>query len=257
MRVTVCELSNERGHFGDQWTELVAHCRREKTELLLLPEMPFSPWLAKRHESDQKAWLSAVVEHESWRSTLVDLAPTTVVGTQPIVDEGARFNEGFVWSAVGGYRPGHRKSYLPNEEGFWEANWYQAGPKEFTAVDVEETTLGFLICTEMWFTEHARSYARAGVSILAAPRATGASSTEKWIAGGRAAAVMAGAFCLSSNRGGLDAAGFDWGGHGWIIEPEEGDVLGTTSSAKPFLTIDIDLDVAVRAKQTYPRYISE
>ncbi len=55
-------------------------------------------------------------------------------------------------------------------------------------------------------------------------------TTEKWIMGGRAAAVMSGAFCLSSNRGGVDARGHAWGGHGWIVEPEQGMVLGTTLS---------------------------
>ena len=53
---------------------------------------------------------------------------------------------------------------------------------------------------------------------------------------------MSGAFCLSSNRSGVDASGFEWGGRGWIIEPEEGEVLGLTSPQRPFLTIDVDLD---------------
>ncbi len=257
MKVTVCELSNERAEMEDQWPALVDHCRRERTELLLLPEMPFSPWLAGRHDLDQAAWMSAVVEHESWRNTLVDVVPATVLATQPVVDAGSNYNEAFLWSAVAGYRPARRKYYLPNEDGFWEANWYLPGPKEFAPVELEDLRIGFLICTEMWFTEHARSYARAGVELLAAPRATGMFSTEKWLAGGRAAAVMSGAFCLSSNRSGVDASGFEWGGHGWIIEPEEGEVLGLTSTQDPFLTIDINLDVARRAKKTYPRYVPE
>ena len=154
-------------------------------------------------------------------------------------------------------RPVHRKCYLPNEAAFWEANCIGPGPKEFSPIAVGDTQIGFLICTELWFTEHARSYGRRGVEILAAPRATGMSSADEWIAGARAAAVMSGAFCLSSNRSGSDAAGFEWSGHGWIIEPEEGEVVGLTSRCEPFLTVDIDLDVARRAKRTYLRYVSE
>jgi N-carbamoylputrescine amidase len=82
-------------------------------------------------------------------------------------------------------------------------------------------------------------------------------SSGKWLAGGRAAAVMSGAFCLSSNRSGIDATGFEWGGHGWIIEPEEGDVLAVTDRGQPFVTVDIDLAVADTAKRTYPRYVTE
>ena len=257
MKVTVCELSNERAELQDQWPALVDHCKRKGTDLLLLPEMPFSPWLAVRHDPDPAAWMSAVVEHESWRNSLIDVVPATVVATQPVVDGGSNHNEAFLWSAVAGYRPAHRKYYLPNEDGFWEANWYQPGPKQFVPVELDDVRIGFLICTEMWFTEHARSYARAGVELLAAPRATGMFSTEKWIAGGRAAAVMSGAFCLSSNRSGVDASGFEWGGQSWIIEPEEGEILGLTSTREPFLTIDINLDIARRAKKTYPRYVAE
>jgi len=257
VKVTVCELSNDRRALEQEWPQLVDHCRRERTELVLLPEMPFAPWLAASEHFDQGAWLSAVLLHESWRSTFVDLVPATVVGTQPVMENALGYNEGYVWSAVRGYRAAHRKYYLPNEPGFWEANWYERGPKDFTPIDTDDLKIGLLICTEMWFTEHARSYARAGVDILAAPRATGLSSADKWVAGGRAAAVMSGAFCLSSNRGGADSTGFEWGGHGWVIEPEEGDVLGLTSPAEPFLTVDIDLTVADRAKATYPRYVAE
>jgi N-carbamoylputrescine amidase len=80
-------------------------------------------------------------------------------------------------------------------------------------------------------------------------------SVEKWKAGGQVAAVMSGAFCLSSNRAGVDAHGTEWGGNGWIIEPEEGRLLGLTSRQQPFLTLDIDLQVATQAKRSYPRYI--
>lgn len=257
MKVTVCELRNDRKALADDWEALTEHCRHERSELVLLPEMPFSPWLAAIEILDPGRWMSAVVEHESWRGALADLSPATVVGSEPIVDGGARHNEGFIWTEPRGRIAAHRKYYLPNEPGFWEANWYERGTKEFTPSSSGELNVGFLICTELWFTEHARSYARAGVNILAAPRASGIGSSGKWLAGGRAAAVMSGAFCLSSNRGGRDASGFEWGGHGWIIEPEEGDVLGVTSPEEPFLTVDIDLAVAAKAKGSYPRYVPE
>ena len=75
------------------------------------------------------------------------------------------------------------------------------------------------------------------------------------MAGGRTAAVVSGAFCLSSCFGGRDRYGMQWAGRGWIIEPEEGDILAVTSRSQPFITLDIDLQVADRAKQTYPRYV--
>lgn len=108
----------------------------------------------------------------------------------------------------------------------------------------------------MWFLEHARELGQAGVNLLICPRGTLMGSTEKWVAGGITAAVVSGAWCLASNRGGLDQAGREWGGNGWIIEPEEGQVLARTSLENPIITMDLDMDVAKRAKSTYPRYVS-
>ena len=75
------------------------------------------------------------------------------------------------------------------------------------------------------------------------------------MAGGQAAAVVSGAYCLSSNLSGTTTEGGDYAGVGWIIEPSEGKVLGLTSSQKPFLTLDIDVGEADRVKKTYPRYV--
>jgi predicted amidohydrolase len=43
-------------------------------------------------------------------------------------------------------------------------------------------------------------------------------------------------------------------GGSWIVDPE-GEVLARTSADTPIVTVDIDLSVADRAKQTYPRNV--
>lgn len=47
----------------------------------------------------------------------------------------------------------------------------------------------------------------------------------------------------------------NFGGTGWIIEPEDGNVMGTTSENAPFLTLETDTGLAEKAKHTYPRYV--
>lgn len=257
MKVTVCEFSNDPAGLERDWQALVAHVSSEASDLVLLPEMPFYPWAAHTDRVDAAVWQASVDAHDRWLSRLTDLSPAIVLGTRPVLEQGGRFNEGFVLDSASGYRAVHTKYYLPDEDGFWEASWYERGDGEFAPVQTEKARVGFLICTEMWFTEHARAYAKQGVHLLACPRATPLHSADKWIAGGRTAAVMAGAFCLSSNRGGVDSMGAGWGGTGWIIEPEEGRLLGLTSSEQPFQTVEIDLKAAEAAKQTYPRYVRE
>ena len=99
---------------------------------------------------------------------------------------------------------------------------------------------------------------------LPVPRSTSHGSLDKWVAGGQAAAVVSGAFCLSSNNWQPAAAeaeasplvGPNLGGRAWIIDPD-GEVVATTSEQHPFATASIDLAAAAGGKQTYPRYISD
>lgn len=255
MKVTVCELPDDGGQLESAWDGLAAHVGSSGSQLVLLPEMPFYPWIAATNQISEAGWQAAVAAHQQWMGRFGDLAPATVVGTRPVVSEGHRYNEGFVWEAEAGTSAAHRKHYLPDEAGFWEASWYERGGLEFSSIMAAGASAGYAICSELWFTEHARAYARSGVQLLLCPRATGRASVDKWIAGGRAAAVMAGAYCLSSNRSG-DGSGIAWGGSGWVISPD-GELLGTTSAEQPYMTLEVDLAAADAAKQTYPRNVQE
>jgi len=257
MKASVCELPND-------WTEnpaviqaLKDHVRENKTRLLLLPEMPFSRWVSGSSTPDAQTWRSAVASHDQWISRLEMFDVPIIAGTRPVVEDGVCKNTGFVWTRETGVQQVHEKYYLPDEEGFWEASWYAMGNGRFDVFETSGIKIGFLICTELWFTHHARDYARAGIHLLLCPRATPAGSSETWLAGGRAGAWISGAFCLSSNFNGPNTNEMDFGGTAWITEPDGGTVLGKTSGTSLFLTRDIDLQAAEDAKKTYPRYVKE
>jgi N-carbamoylputrescine amidase len=257
MKATVCELPNEPSALERAWEGLVAHVQANHSAFVLLPEMPFHNWLAHTDQVDPQQWEEAAAAHEAWLRRLQDLAPAVVAGTRPVTLEGRRLNAGFLYEPGQGDRIVHTKYYLPDEPGFWEASWYERGDGDFSLVDTQAGKVGFLICTELWFYQHSRTYGKQGMQLLACPRATPNPTAPKWVAGGQAAAVVSGAFCLSSNLSGTTSAGGDYAGTGWVIEPGEGRVLGVTSAEQPFLTIDIDLALADRARQTYPRYVQD
>ncbi|GAK58238.1 amidohydrolase-like protein [Candidatus Vecturithrix granuli] len=257
MKVTVCELRNDLDGLKEDWQALVSHVQANASEFVLLPEMPFFPWLARTREVDPARWEESMNVHEAWIARLTELAPASIAATRPVLKHGKRLNEAFVWQKATGYAGVHTKYYLPDEAGFWEASWYERGAGDFAITTINNVQAGFLICTELWFNKHAREYVTQGIHLLLCPRVTPQSSIDKWIAGGRTAAVVSGAFCLSSNLVGTVTNGVDFGGAGWIIEPEEGTVLGVTSQQQPFLTLDIDLRVADAAKHTYPRYVRD
>jgi len=259
LRVTVCELP-EGPALAGYWSALVDHVRAAGSDLVVLPETPFHPWLAREPEFDRRSWAAAVAAHDEWLAGLAELGGAGVVSSRPVQYAGRRRNEAFVWSAGQGYRPLHTKNRLPAEDGYWETVWFEPGPEEPVRVsDHAGTRLAALICSELWYFERARAAGEFGVHLLATPRATSAGWTDRWLVAGRAAAICAGAFSVSSNRvtyapGGRAAyAGpADFGGCGWIIDPD-GDLLGYTSPDEPFLTRTIDLGRAERAKETYPR----
>ncbi len=257
MRVTVCELNDQPEVLAHEWKQLATHVAAEGSDLVLLPEMPFCSWFARTRPFEPAVWEAAVAAHDHWLPRLGELGAAKVAGTRPVNDARlGRLNEGFVWEKGVGYRGAHAKYYLPDEEGFWEASWYGRGDGRFVSIESGRAKMGFLICSELWFLERARAYGKAGVHLLLCPRGAELRTLEKWLVGGRTAAIVSGAFCLSSNRAGPNLPGAPFGGHGWIIGPE-GQMLGLTSPEAPFLTLEIDLGEAERAKQTYPRYLAD
>jgi predicted amidohydrolase len=254
IKVTVCELHDEPDIFISDWDALVSHVLHEDSQLVVLPEMPFSPWFGETKEFDRTTWQQVVETHNRWIERLAELAPAKVLSSRPIERDEHRLNEGFLWETGHGYRPLHRKYYLPDEAGVWEASWYERGDGTFTPYESDKVKIGFLICTELWAMEEARIYGKEGVHLLINPRMTQKSTLAKWQAAGQVAAILSGAFCLSSNRNSRGEDDADFGGRGWIIDPN-GDILALTSREQPFATVEIDLEQVARAKQTYPRYV--
>lgn len=251
MRVTVCQLTNYGGILDDEWDRLVDHVRAEGSDLLVLPEMPFSRWLAADYTVVPEQWDEAADRSEEWVAVLPAFAPTAVVGTRAVVDDdGTRRNGGFVVDG-GDARDVHDKSMLPDQPGWWEARWYQAATPAFEPFDVAGAKAGMLICSELWAMDRARGYGTAGVDLIVVPRATGHDSLEVWLAATRTAAVVSGAFVASSNLH-RPPGGVDLGGMGMVVSPD-GDLLAFTDAQDPFATVEVDLAVAAAAKSTYPR----
>ncbi|MCJ7580817.1 MAG: carbon-nitrogen hydrolase family protein [Candidatus Aminicenantes bacterium] len=256
MRVTVCEMNDSEKDFSRDWDLLTVHVQKEKSDLVLLPEMPFYPWLFWKNRFESELWTRSMEAHRKWLERCKELIPACVLGSIPSKSGEVRLNRGFVWDSENGCQEVHDKFYLPDEDGYWESTWYSRGDGEFKPVQCGQASVGFLICSGIWFFERSRQYGNLGAHIVACPRATPKSTLDKWLVAGQAAAVVSGAYSLSSNRVASEWNPAELGGKGWIIDPD-GRVLGVTSQAQPFLTCDIDLEYANKAKHTYPRYIPD
>ena len=257
MKVTVCQLSNDINKFEQDWGLLVSHCRLNKSELVVLPEMPFHPWIAHRPTINPDNKIDAVKAHENWLDRMEELGDAIVAYSKPIISGERFYNTAFVWTKEIGHQKAHTKYFFPEEEGFYEETWFDRGSKHFELIEVRGINIGFLLCTEIWFTQHTREYGLKGMDFLLCPRATGKSSIPQWIRCGQTSSVIGGAYCLSSNRSGIGEDNFHWGGTGWVCQPMDGALLGVTSNEVPFLTVDVDPAKSKWAKQAYPIYVKE
>src|SRR5438876_1599547 len=115
MKVTVCELTDNAEGFAYDWERLVAHVHEHRSDLVLLPEIPFCSWFAWRPEFEMSIWQDALTAHDKWQERLTELGPAIVLGTRPVNRGEKRLNEGFRWTRTEGYQVAHHKYYLPNE----------------------------------------------------------------------------------------------------------------------------------------------
>ena len=246
MKVTVCQFHNGRESFATDWNRLVEQVLIEGSELVLLPEMPFFPWFPTPRDFDAKVWRAALEAHDAWEGRMSELTPAIALGTRPIDFGNVRYNAGFYWNEEEGISETiHVKSCLTNEQGWWEATWYDKAVSDFESATVGPARVGMLIGLELWIPGQARLYGEDGVHLIAVPRvdrsrdADIGPANKEWLEGGRAAAIAAGAYCISSSRG---SHGDDSGGSGWIISPD-GEPLAITSRDQPFVSYDLDLSV--------------
>lgn len=256
MKVTVCELSDNELEFIDDWNRLKIHLDQNKPGLLLLPEMPFGKWIASDKTVNAGAKIQSVEKHERWLSEVEQLNAKQIVYSKPIIAGDKFFNTAFVFEKGRGHLKIHIKSFFPEEPHFWEETWFDhEDGKTFELLELGGIKIGVLLCTEMWFTEYARSYGKSGIDILLCPRASGIASSEQWIRCGQTLSIISGAYCLSSNRSGTGDNHFQWGGKGWIAQPMDGNLLGITTPGEKFITKEIDINKSRDAKSEYPLYV--
>ncbi len=245
MKVTVCQLHDESDLFLRDWEALAAHVSSERSELVVLPQMPFCPSFLDRHRFDFAIWQAALAAHDVGEKRLQQLAPAMVVSSRPMDFGNERYHEAFLWDRIEGVRTLHGES-VANQH---ESPWYLAATPDFVPLEVATVLLGVLFCSEFDRTAELERYAHEGVALLVTPRSLLAGESENCRESARSLALASGAYQLSSNRVSDDGR-FDGGG--WIIDPA-GRVLGLTDSQQPFVTIEANAEPGRRVKRSSSR----
>jgi len=254
LRIAFVEWPEALATNSAQWEELKGAVTAARPDLLVTNELPFGPWLAESEFfSEDRARLSFRA-HAMGLEGLIDLNVPAVISSRPIWNGSRLANEAFALEK-GVVRALHRKQYFPNEPGWYESEWYSGDGSGFTVADVLGINVGVLLCTDAMFNEHARAYGKQKASLIVIPRASG-KETDSWKIAGAMAALVSGAYVVSSNRFGRGEGGTEFGGGGFAFGPQ-GRLLAITAPAQPIQTFDLDPRVAESAQRDYPCYVQE
>lgn len=247
-RISTCEFPDRADAAEPAWRRLQDELSDKPVDLLVLPELAGvdSFWARPRFD---EAWREAVAIHANLSGELSRLKARRILGTRAVDADGRRWNETFLWKPEAGLLRGRPKAWLPEQEGGWEATWFDRGPQNVLTMRDDELCYAELVCTEIMVSAASRRLGQAGAQLIAAPRATGGHS--RWEVATRMAAITAGAFVVTANRRGGTLAGGSW-----IVAPD-GDILVRTSEDRPVIFLDVDLSVADAAKHTYPRNVRD
>jgi N-carbamoylputrescine amidase len=239
---------------GATWDLICRTVDAADADILITNEMPFGVWLAESPAFDADRAQRSIELHDEALDALRGLNVGAVVSSRPVAVGDRLANEAFVLEGAQ-YRAIHHKQYFPQEKGFFEQAWFVAQQKGFECVRIGAVRVGVMLCTELYFNEHARHYGRLGADLIVTPRASG-TSHHYWKAAGAMAAIVSGAYWISSNRHGPAEHGQVFGGAGLAMSPE-GVLSGQTTDDANLMVATIDLDLTRQQKSQYPCYVAE
>lgn len=237
---------------GPSWDSIKRSVRAAPVDLLVTNEMPFGSWFAIDRRFDDGVARKTVALHESGLKALAELEVEAIVSSRPVWNGARLINEAFILSGGKASRL-HQKRYFPSEEGWYEADWFDAGDNEFALATVAGLRVGALLCTEVMFNEHARYYGKDGADLIVVPRATG-NDHQLWQTACSMAAIVSGSYVVTSNRTGTGGGGPAFGGRGMAFTPD-GTCIAQTTPDMPLRMVEVDPSRSRRQKSEYPCYV--
>jgi predicted amidohydrolase len=227
--------------------------RGRGADLAVLPEIPLNAW-----SPATKDLIEADAEPPGG-SRQQDLAAAAraegiaVVGGAIIVDSSTslRHNTALIYDARGDLVASYRKIHLPEEEGFWEPAHYAPGNQPPTVVRRFAMPIGLQICSDINRPQGCHLLGAMGAEVILAPRATEASTWERWRTVMIANAMTSCAYVLSVNRPAPEQR-VPLGGPSFAVAPSGAVLLETLD---PVAVVSLDHDAVAEARKKYPGYL--
>ena len=247
MKICTTEFPDEVSQHENAIDSLATHVAEMKPDLLVLSEMPFTPWIFHTDTFSLAQWEQTVESHAKVLDQLCATVPTPIITSRPISVDDKNLNQAIYIDHTRNIQPLRSKRYLPNDYPAVERVWFNEGEQSNTVFDLQGCTIGIQLCSEIMYTEIPRILGMAGAQIVIQSRATG--GHPRWRSASILGASTSSAFVVGANR---RSSARDWfTGGSWVYSPQ-GDLLAETSESDIAVTCEIDLAEANEAKTDYP-----
>ena len=222
--------------------------------LAVLPEIPLNPWSPATRTPSPDDAEPADGQRQQLLSACARQVGIGVVGGAILIDpsSGKRHNTALVFDKNGTLVSTYRKVHLPDEDGFHEPCHYEPGNTPPEVVRGFALPFGIQICSDMNRPEGCHLLAAMGAAAIFNPRATQASTYERWKLVFRANALTSTAYVLSVARPAPEH-GVPLGGPSIAVDPN-GEVIAESTDA--VVLVQLDERVVADARRRYPGYLN-
>ncbi|MEY9137179.1 putative amidohydrolase [Bradyrhizobium diazoefficiens] len=148
-RVATCEFPDRTDEVSAMWRRLERELAKAPVDLLVLPELAGVDSFWGSPVFSEVVWRQAVTTHAKISDELKRLTAKRALGTRAVEVDTRRWNETFLWKPESGLVRGRPKAWLPQQEGGWEATWFDRGPQNVLPVRDDELCFAELVCTEI------------------------------------------------------------------------------------------------------------
>ncbi len=247
----VSEVFPEPAQWQRELPAALAEAASRGANLVVLPELPLMAWSpasSRLHPDDAEP--PAGPRHQAMAAA-ARASRVALLGGAIVEDSGIRRNRALLFGRDGNLLIGYDKLHLPHEEGFWERAHYEPGERLPKPAWLDGFAVGLQLCSDLNRPELVHALAAEGALAILGPRATEASTWERWRLVLRAAAITASCYLLSVTRP-RPEAGVPFGGPSFAAAPD-GSVLLESSDRLAMVTLE--REAVMKARRAYPGYL--
>ncbi len=223
------------GHNIAHLAELTAVAAERGAALVCLPQLCCTPWFPAAGTP------VPIDDHRSLLDPLAEVAATRsihLIAPLPERDGDRWYNTAFLLAPDGSIAGRHRKTQLPEIDGYRERSCFTAGDGPPSVFEVAELKVGVQICWENYFPEGPRLLALAGADLIFAPTASALDSRDRWRALLASHALCNNLYLLRLNRMG-DEGDLHFYGRSFVADPL-GEVFAEAGEGEAILMAEID-----------------